>query len=342
MPHPVLDAAARYRAQLLRQEQQAATRLVQAYGRAFAELQTELEALQQAIPLLGDNATEADIRRLASLRSLQRQVAAEVERYAAFADVEISTAVSRSIELGLQGSLGTVQAHFANARTQAAIGARWDMLAPEAVETMLGYTAADSPLRQALVGRLGPTIAERVSDALVMAIATGTNPRDVAAIMRREMGLGLTWSLTTARTAQVWAYRDATRLNYMANRDIVTGWIWQAALDDRTCLSCWAQHGSRHGVDEILNDHHNGRCVAIPIVPLAARLGIQPPDIPTGEQEFAKLTPAAQAKVMGAGKYEAWKRGDFDFGELSQPYDDPIYGDMLRETPLQKLVRVRA
>lgn len=342
MPHPVVEAAERYRAQLLAQEQQAATRLVEAYGRAFAELQTEYEALSQAIPLLGDNVTDAEIRRLASLRSLRAQIADQVERYAAFADVEISAAVSRSIELGLQGSLGTVQAYFTNARTQAAIGARWDMLAPETVETMLGYTAADSPLRQALVGRLGPTLAERVSDALVTAIATGTNPRDVAALFRREMGLGLTWSLTTARTAQVWAYRDATRLNYMANSDIVSGWIWQAALDDRTCLSCWAQHGSRHPVDEVLADHHNGRCVALPIVPLAARLGIAPLDVATGEAEFRKLAPAQQAKIMGPGKYEAWTRGDFDFGQLSQPYSDPIYGDMLRETTLQELVRAGA
>lgn len=340
MPHPVLDAAARYRSALLASERASANRLVEAYGRTYASLQAEAEALEQMVATLTlQSRGEADIRRLAALRSLQQQVAVEVERYAAFADVEISTAVSRSIELGLQGSLETVQAYFTSPRTQAAIGARWDMLAAESVETMLGYTAADSPLRQALVGRLGETVAARVSDALVQGIALGINPRDVANIMRRELGTGLTWSLTTARTAQIWAYRDTTRLNYMANADIVSGWKWQAALDDRTCLSCWAQHGSVHGVDEILNDHHNGRCTSIPIVPLAAQLGIKPPDIPPGEELFGKLSEAEQRKLMGPGMYDAWREGKFDFRDLSQPYKDPIYGDMLRQAPLKELVR---
>lgn len=337
MPHPVVDAANRYRAQLLAQERAAATRLVQAYGRTFAALQDQMAVLQVAM-VAQESWSQAEARRIPVIQSLMRQVAVEVERYAAFADIEIANGVQAAIELGLQGSMGTVQAHFANPRTQAAIGARWDMLAAESVETMLGYTATDSPLRQALVGRLGPTVAERVSDALVQAIAVGVNPREVARIFRREMGLGLTWSLNTARTAQVYAYRDATRLNYMANRDIVAGWHWQAALDDRTCVSCWAMHGTRHGVDELLNDHHSGRCVPVPIVPLAQRLGITPPDMRPGEDHFGKLTPQQQRAVMGPSMWEAWQRGEFDFRDLSKPYNDPIYGDMLRGASLTDLL----
>jgi SPP1 gp7 family putative phage head morphogenesis protein len=261
-----------------------------------------------------------------------------VERYAAFADVEISTAVGRSIELGLQGSLETVQAYFTNPRTQAAIGARWDMLAAESVETMLGYTAADSPLRQALVGRLGETVAARVSDALVQGIALGINPRDVANIMRRELGLGLTWSLTTARTAMISAYRDSARINYMANSDVVSGWKWQAALDDRTCMSCWSQHGSVHAVNEPLQSHHNCRCTMIPIVPLAAQLGIKPPDVPPGEELFKGLSEAEQRRLMGPGMYDAWREGRFSFSDLSVPYEDKIYGTMSRVATLKELV----
>lgn len=337
MPHPVLGAAARYRAQLLAQERQAATRLVQAYGRAYQGLTVELEALQERIAAAPEG-RDASIRRLASFRSLRAQIAEQVERYAIYADQEIAAGVSRSIELGLQGSLGTVQAYFGNPRTQAAIAARWDMLAAESVETMLGYTATDSPLRQALVGRLGPALAERVGEALVDAIAQGINPRQTAALFRREMGQGLTWSLTTARTAQIWAYRDSTRLNYMNNSDIVSGWKWQAALDDRTCLSCWAQHGSVHGVDEILNDHHNGRCAAIPIVPLAQRLGLEEPLVEPGADVFARLPESMQRKTMGPAMFEAWKAGEFDFRDLTRPYSDPIYGDMMGQPALRDVV----
>lgn len=338
MPHPVLDAAARYRAQLLARERQAATRLVRAYGQAYAALDVQRQALEQAIMPMIETATEADIMRLAALRSLKVQIADQVNRYAVYADIEITTAVQGQIVAGLNDSLGLVQAHFANPRTQAAIAARFDMLPAESVETMLGYTAADSPLRARLVGVLGEAVAGRAADALVEGIATGRNPRVVAGILRRELGQGLTWSLTTARTAQVWAYRDASRLNYMNNRDIVSGWKWLSAADSRTCPSCWAQHGSIHGVDEVLDDHHNGRCTAIPIVPLAQRLGLSEPAIEPGADLFARLPEADQQAIMGPSMHAAWRAGEFNFNDLSKPYTDPVYGDMLTAATLHDLV----
>jgi hypothetical protein len=339
MPHPVLESAARFRAQLLAQERQAATRLVEAYGTAYRSLQTEYEALEEQVAgWLPERRDAETIRRMAVLRSLQRQVAAQVEAYAQVADREIAAGVSRSIELGLRGSLATVQAYWPDAAGQAMIGARWDMLPSESVETMLGFTAADSPLRQTLVGRLGAEVATRVGDALVNAIATGQNPRATADLFRRELGLGLTWSLNTARTAQIWAYRDATRLNYMNNRDVVSGWKWQAALDDRTCLSCWAQHGTTHGVDEILNDHHSGRCVPIPIVPLAVQMGLSEPVLEPGADQFARLPEATQRSMMGPAMFEAWQAGEFKFADLTRPYSEPVYGDMLRQATLTDLL----
>lgn len=337
MPHPVLGAAARYRAQLLAQERQAATRLVQAYGRAYQGLTVELEALIAATATL-ETPGEADIRRLASLRSLRAQIADQVERYAVYADQEIAAGVSRSIELGLQGSLGTVQAYFGNPRTQAAIAARWDMLAAEGIETALGFTASDSPLRARLVNVLGEVVAERAADALVTGIATGQNPRVVATILRRELGAGLSWSLTTARTAQLWSYRETSRLNYAANADIVQGWRWQAALDDRTCLSCWMQHGSTHGNDETLNGHHNCRCTMIPIVPLARRLGLQEPELEPGPELFRRLPEATQRQRMGPARYAAWVDGAFELESIPHAYEDGVYGTMLAEATLGELV----
>lgn len=337
MPHPVLEAATRYRAQLLARERAASTRLVEAYGRAYASLQAEAEALQQQLAAMADP-QQADVTRLASLRSLTRQMQREVERYAEFADAEIVRSVSASIDLGLAHSRGLVEAHFPTAATRAAVRARWDMLPAEQVETILGFTAENSPLRTRLVGRLGEAVATRVANALVDAIATGTNPRQVARLIRREMGQGLTWSLTTARTAQLWAYREAARANYIANRSVVAGWIWLSALDGRCCMSCIAQHGSFHPVDEVLAGHHNCRCVPVPSVPLATQLGIKPPVIETGEVWFNRQTAAKQRAQMGPGLYEAWKSGSVAFSGLSQSYRDPVYGTMLRETPLMDLV----
>ena len=103
-------------------------------------------------------------------------------------------------------------------------------------------------------------------------------------------------------------------------------------------MSCWAQHGSVHEVNEPLQSHHNCRCTQIPLVPLAARLGIKPPDVPPGEELFKGLSEVEQRKLMGPGMYDAWREGKFSFSDLSVPYEDKIYGTMARVATLKELV----
>lgn len=341
MPHPTIEAAQRFRQQLLNREQQAANRLVTAYGRAYGRMQENITALQQQIDR-EQVPTRAEVTRLASLRSLLRQVEDEVTRFAVYADTEIGNAATESIRAGLNDSRSLAMSPFRTPQGQQTIAAGWDMLPVESVETMLGFLADDSPLHTALVNRLGPAVAERMSNSLVDAITLGMNPRQTAALVRRELGVGLTWALTTARTAQVYAYREASRANYAANRDIVSGWTWYAQLDGRVCMSCVNQHGSEHGVDEVLNDHHNGRCVALPSVPLARRLGIALPEIERGESWFKRQTESTQQTLMGPSMFDAWKAGAFEFGDLSVPYQDAVYGEMLREASLKGLLGDKA
>lgn len=339
MPHPVLDAAVRFRAQVDANEQEAAGRLTRAYTRAYARLGNSIAALEERIALEGGALRPDQARNLMALRSLQEQAREEIERFSVFADAEIRDSASNMIALGLQHSRGLVQASFGNLAAGRAVAARFDMLPVESVETMLGFLADDSPLRTALVNRLGPLVAQRMGEALVDGIATGMNPRAVAALARRELGVGLTWALNTARTAQLWSYREASRANYAANRDIVAGWIWYAQIgSSRTCMSCVAKHGSRHSVDETLNDHHSGRCTMIPDVPLAARLGIKPPEIEPGEAWFNRQDEATQRARMGPGMHEAWKAGAVRFDQLAHPYEDAVYGTMLREPSMVELL----
>jgi hypothetical protein len=41
---------------------------------------------------------------------------------------------------------------------------------------------------------------------------------------------------------------------------------------------------------------------------------------------------------MGATKFEAWKEGKFEFGNLSSTHTDDVYGEMRGETPLKDLI----
>lgn len=346
MPHPVLDAAERFRRMALAREREAATRLVQTYGRVYRNLEAQQASLEQALGAIQgahEGVSRAQAARLGAVRSLLGQTAEELARWAQYADTEVGQAAQREIVAGLGDSRGMVQAYFVSLRTQAAIAARFDMLPAEQVETMLGFLGPDSPLHASLGRGFSDAVVRQLEESLVDGIALGYNPRRVAREMvRRGLGVGLNWALTTARTAQLYAYREATRANYMANNDIVSGWTWYAELDDRVCMSCIVQHGSQHRVDEVLNDHHNGRCTALPEVPLAKRLGLSMPTVQPGPEWFDGLPAAEQERRMGGAMFDAWRAGEFTLGDLSVAYDDPVYGDMLREASLVGLLGERA
>lgn len=333
MPHPVIDAAERVRRDILNREAATTRRLTDAYGRAYQRMQTQIAALEEQLATAGE-LSRAKAANLATLRSLRNQVIDEVGRFAVFAEQEISLGAATAIERGLEDALALSQAYFTTQPSLDALSAAWRVLPADQVETMIGFLGPDSPLHTSFVSQLGESVAARMEDALLDGIALGRGPRQIAAIVRRELGQGLTWSLNTVRTAQVWSYREATRASFIANSDIVDGWTWYAQLDNRVCMSCVAKHGSKHPVDEVLNDHHSGRCVALPNLPLAKSLGIKQPEIQPGEVWFTGLPQAQQRGLMGPAKFAAWRDGAFAFNQLSQPYDDPVYGDMLREASL--------
>jgi hypothetical protein len=97
-------------------------------------------------------------------------------------------------------------------------------------------------------------------------VAQGYGPRRIATVLEQALGMPYAWAETMTRTVQVYSYRTATHAAYAANPQVISGWMWQSARDTRTCLSCLAMDGSVHGLDEVLNDHHRGRCAPVPIV----------------------------------------------------------------------------
>jgi hypothetical protein len=208
--------------------------------------------------------------------------------------------------------------------------------------------APDGPMHTAMVEQMGAEVAAAVEQSLLDGLALGYNPKKVARIMRDTLGRALTWALRTARTAQLYAYREATRANYVANDKIVKGWIWHAELDDNVCMSCVAMHGSFHKNTEILNDHHNGRCAMVPVTKSWKDLGFE--GIPetgmqpeewrdAGQRWFDGLSEAEQRALMPSkAMYEAFRSGDVDWGDLSREKDDYVYGAMRSVPSLKELL----
>ena len=229
-------------------------------------------------------------------------------------------------------------------RLRPAVAAIWNRLPAEAVETLMGFLRPGSPLHDALVNQLGPTVAQGVADALLDGLAMGYNPRKVASIIRKTLGQSLTWALRTARTSMLWAYRESTRASYLANGDIVTGWIWYAELGPRTCMACIAQHGTLHPNTETLNDHHNGRCAMLPVTKTWAELGFPGipdtnPQVQSGRDWFASLSPAQQQAFMPSqAMWNAWQQGAVGWDVLVGSHDDPVYGAMLHLPSLKAIL----
>ena len=152
--------------------------------------------------------------------------------------------------------------------------------------------------------------------------------------------MGLNRALTIARTEQLRAYREASRRSYAENADILDGWIWLSARDSRTCVSCWAMHGTRHRVTETLDDHINGRCTAIPMVKG------HDPGIRTGEELFRELPPAQQRSILGPAAHEAWLDGRVSLApdgrtSVVGQRDDPRWGTMRYARSLQEIIGQR-
>jgi SPP1 gp7 family putative phage head morphogenesis protein len=333
------------RAQLLARERGAATRLVRAYGDVYRRLQSSIAALDSEIALLSQTgeASYSRVLKLRRLKDLRTQIETEIGHFAAYAEGEIRQGATDAIALGMQHAEAMTQAALPGlGPLDTAIMGSWQRLDPRAFEAILGFLADDSPLMTGMREMLGAAVADNVAQKLAEGLALGYNPRKVARIVQRELGMGLDSALRTARTVQLNAYREATRASYMANPRIVKGWRWHATRDQRTCMSCIAMDGTIHKVDERLNDHWNGRCVALPITPTYRELGfnVDEPDrqTETARQWFEAQPEGAQRAQMGKGKFEAWKAGAFDLGDLSVETADVVWGSMRVERTLKDLM----
>lgn len=353
MPTPdAIAASNKFRMRLLQQEADAIGRMGRIYARIYQSLLGEIDDLADDIWLLqkqDKKPSRDDLIKLARLQRIKAQVADEAARFGVVVQGEVDNIRAQAIQQGVDDAIGLIDASLPVLPDplRREIVASLTRLPTDAVEQAAGLLAADSPLMGKLEEAFGLEVADLVEMHIVDGIAIGQNPRTIAAALQRNLqsslGTGLNWVATTVRTAQIKSYQLANHATYQANSDIVPNWVWVAKLDARTCMSCVAQHGSVHPVTETMQDHHNGRCAPLPQTISYKALGINLPDpvgeTISGETWFNQQPEALQRTMMGPGKFEAWQAGKFKFGDLTTPYQDDVYGRLLRETTLRELMK---
>lgn len=340
MPN-VLETATRFRGQLANQETQASNDLIAAYRGVVNRLEDKLSVLMTKIEQLEaqGNLTPEQVRKQAVWSSLLQQMETGIAKYGGYVSTQNTVAAQKAIDLAGKHSQLLTQTYFNdNPALVKAFNASWDRLPNESVETLLSFLQPDSELNQRLNNSLGSSGASNFQNKLLEGIALGYNPKKINQLINQSLGEPLTWSLNSVRTTQNYAYRESTRANYLNNTEILNGWKWFAALDGRVCLSCVNQHGKTFTLEQRLNDHHQGRCTQIPMLDKPERFGLQAPEIQLGEQWFNQLSKAEQISRMGQERYQAYKQGKFKFGDLSQPYQNDTFGEMLKEASLKSLL----
>jgi hypothetical protein len=211
-------------------------------------------------------------------------------------------------------------------------GVQWNVPNPEAVNSLVGYASSDA--WAGMVSKYGDDVVDIVRRTAIQGALEGWNPVRTAREIRGLVeGLPPNYANTLMRTLQLTSFRDAGVIHRVANADILTEQIRVAALDDRTCMACIAEHGKHFPIDARIDDHYNGRCTSITVIK-----GRAAPDILTGPEWFERLDDAQQQEHMSGAAWAAWKAGDVQLDEFATTTTDPVFGTMVVEASLKGIL----
>jgi hypothetical protein len=248
-----------------------------------------------------------DVPRIGSVSSALQATAAELDMLA----------------LGVAGSIGDAakKAMRVTADLEPEVIAA-QLRAARQVKPLLDYAldAMVVRVRQQITAQTRPLSADAdrvLRQELVRGVGLGQNPTKIAAeVVRRVDGAfagGWVRASTVARTEVLDSHRQASRQIHEANSDVLAGWRWLATVEGterstaRTCVACWAMHGTLHAASEPgPAGHPNCRCARCPLTKSWAELGIpgnEPEDIfPDARAIFAALPRDRQVAVMGPAR----------------------------------------
>jgi hypothetical protein len=146
---------------------------------------------------------------------------------------------------------------------------------------------------------------------------------------------GLDRMLTIARTEQIRVYREGSLGTYRQS-GLVSGFRRLSARQERTCIACLIDDGTFYEVADEFEDHINGRCM---IVPVQFGQEDNPLGRETGREWFEKLDEDTQARIMGQGKFEAWKNGEFGLDDLVKRTPNETWGASIGAKSLAELTQ---
>lgn len=324
-----------------------ALELTRAWVDTWDVLQPEIEAA--LLELAGEHSDRVPraalqrSRRLASaLEQAQDALAALYDRM----EADLIQASTGAIQEAISAQLRLIESQLPpeGARNGGTVSLSLNQPNPEGVNALILRTMETI---HAQTIPLAPWVAGRMKDQLMQGFILGDNPRTVARRIIKatedQFNGGLARALNIARTEMLDANRRAARLASMQNAEIVTGWVWMATLDSRTCPSCLANHGTFHPVDKFgPDDHQQGRCARVDKTKTWKELGFdieEPADaFPDAREWYDGLTEDTQLRIMGPTRQQLLAEGKICWEDLSTNRPSAAWRDSRGVTPVRDLL----
>lgn len=297
--------------------------LVSAWADAWDEVAPDLTAALLEQLVAGDRVTRAQLLRSFRLRNALQAIRDQLVVLADQAGVRIVEDLQLVIDTAGAAQASVIDSQLPPNAAFLVDVDTWSRVDDRQIAAIVRRTTQQITSRRR---RIAPEAYQILRRELIRGVASGSNPRATAArIVRRaeqRFNGGLTRALNIARTETLDAHRAASELGQAQHADVLQGWSWLATLDQRTCPSCWSQHGSIHPLDEPgPHDHPQGRCGRLPVLKTWKDLGFdieEPPSLlADAGTEFARLSAEDQRSILGPKRYAAWTRGEFPMSDWS-------------------------
>jgi len=331
MPDPlVVQVMRQFKLDLLAREQVQMQDMAKQWLGLEDALESQIQAMADELAreaAEGRAISQAKLWRMRRYQSLQAQLQQELASYTEYAERLI---VENQSQLG---AMGIQHAAMATQVSVPGLGVHFDVLPMdvEAIENMVGLAGDGSPLKALLKTTWGDSAAG-LTNELIRSTALGINPRETARRMRQGTTQGLNRMLNIARTEQLRVYREAGRQQYEYS-GVVEGFKRLATHDGHVCPACLMAEGERYSVKQHLREHPSGRCTMVPII-----RGMPEVQWEKGPEWFKRQGEATQVSILGRGRYDAWRDGQFSLDQLVTVRKDSTWGDSVQPTPLKDLI----
>jgi hypothetical protein len=337
-PSGAQEAVEEFQTLLAAQDARASAQVIRAYAPVYRQLQNDTRDVVRLAKELGLSKSHVQKR----MRELGLAFQVSTAKFAAAAGDTITNSQRVAVGLAQRGAEQTVVAGLPpgiSMENLANVGLGWNRLPEEAFANFVGIAADGKPLGN-LLAPLGPEAAEGIKDAIGTGIATGKGPRQTAELVRVAAGMPLSRALTITRTETNRAFREATRLQYANNSQVVKGYRRSADKSTTTCMACLVLDGTLYETHEPLNEHPNGRCAMVPETLTYKDLGLDvpmPPQPENGRDWLTRQPEETQRKVLGDVRFDAIKRGDLRLDQLATTSSSRVWGEAAVVKPLKDL-----